>query len=33
MEKREVKFELDQKTWDAIMELKETHSYKDKRHT
>ena len=24
MEKREVKFELDQKTWDAIMELKET---------
>ena len=24
MEKREVKFELDQRTWDAIMELKET---------
>ena len=24
MEKREVKFELDQKTWDALMELKET---------
>ena len=23
-EKREVKFELDQRTWDAIMELKET---------